>query len=434
MPTDYLANDPSLNPGVQPQQRAPIDYFAGSFNAGAGDNSTPINPPTYPAPLPTTVGGWLGRIGSAAGTAGSDALSALYNSITNIPSDVSYIDQNLPGALEEVAKNPLQASSQLGAGITELGHQLINTPKNVADYLANRVNLIPQSWANAVPAQNDISGDINQFFGSATTPADQFLRSTGQNALNIAGTAAGISELAPYLTTKNAIKNQLLNTHDALQAQANQQYAAVSNAIKERNVPNLDPDRNAILDVLQYLPQTQTYQDMLSSAYDGDYDSLRSLQSDLYNRAKKGLASDDLNNNLIGENLMEKRQLINNSVANSLNNLGQSDLAQTLQDANNNYRTLKQIYYNPNLGAPMIKMFDSNIRKIPPNLINTLGTDSVPMQNLINYHPGLQDNINGYNRAQFILNKLKYPALGFLSGMGFEGGEHVINNFNNSNH
>lgn len=141
---------------------------------------------------------------------GEDLIKGGYQFVKNIPKYYESSKTEVPGLLNVIGGNPLRALSQAGAGITELGHNVLNLPRGIAEYTSNRLNLVPKNLAEKVPYQKDISQDINQFFGKPEQPGEELIRGIGRNALNLVGTGKVVNALNPMnLTAKNIAKNVL---------------------------------------------------------------------------------------------------------------------------------------------------------------------------------------------------------------------------------
>lgn len=136
-----------------------------------------------------------------------------------------YIDKaktEVPGLLNPLngLRHPIQRSKQALAGLAELGHNTLNAPRNTAEYLANRLNLIPKEWAESVPHQEDISEGVNAFAGNPKNPGDSLLRGIVRNATSIMPSAKLASVVNPISMTNKAIakevvreQNRLVNAH-----------------------------------------------------------------------------------------------------------------------------------------------------------------------------------------------------------------------------
>lgn len=231
------------------------------------------------------------------------------------------------------------------------------------------------------------------------------------------------------LTTKKSIKNNLLNKHDYLENRASEAFNHVSKEVNERGINHIPLERylpeNFFEQAKHYFPNTRASYDLLSQAKTGDYNALRKIQGDLYKRAKKNLSSQFEADNLKGAEMLEKRNDINQTISNHLQETGHNDLSKILNEARNDWSTLQETYYNENVNNSLIKMFDKNVRKIPNNLIKILSEESIPMKNILNFHPGLEQKIIGHKIGQNILKKAgKYVPAAALTLGGYEIGKH----------
>jgi hypothetical protein len=141
---------------------------------------------------------------------GEDLYRGVAGFVKNIPEYWNSAKTEVPGLFNSIAEHPGRSLSQLGAGITELGHNTLNAPRGIADYASNRLNLLPQKYAEKIPYQDDISSEVNQFFGEPKQAGEKLIRGLGRNALNIYGAGNVANILNPLnLTAKNIVKDVL---------------------------------------------------------------------------------------------------------------------------------------------------------------------------------------------------------------------------------
>lgn len=436
---------------------------APSMNASNSDWEV-VNTPPSMEPQPNESEGMA--LLKAPYRVGEDLYRRAANAVTSIPDYWNKAQTEIPGAYNDITQHPGHALSQFAAGLTQAGHGLLNAPHNLADYEANRLNLIPKAVANNVPSQDDINPEINSYFGAPNQAGDQLLQGTGRNLSGILGAADLAATFNPLklLASQKGIKNALLSSHDALENDASQAFKTVSDQVNGRGinklpidqpqtikqrVPNKDnisfnnfwdtslpttktqtltippPETLAgganlnttfINSLRPYFANTAKTSNLLNDAATGDYNALRQLQSDLYTKGKLNLASDLNATKNEGEEMMEKRNDINQAISNHLKNTGNYDLDHLLTGARNDWSTLQQNYYNKNIPGSLIEMFDSNVRKIPNNLTSILSENSKPMQKLRDFHPGIQNKVNAINTR----NKLGKYGLG-ATGLGAGG-------------
>ncbi|HHF7354139.1 TPA: hypothetical protein ACPSKL_000169 [Legionella anisa] len=143
---------------------------------------------------------------------GEDVAQAGYQALQNAPEYLETAKTEVPGFFNPVnfIGHPIERGKQSLAGLVELLHGVVNLPRNVADYSANRLNLIPKEWAENVPYIGDIQPALNELLGKPQRPGDKLSRGLVRNALAIAPTAKAASILNPLnLTAKNIAKDVL---------------------------------------------------------------------------------------------------------------------------------------------------------------------------------------------------------------------------------
>ncbi len=218
-----------------------------------------------------------------------------------------------------------------------------------------------------------------------------------------------LSNPKSLLTTKKSIPNSLLAKHDFLENRASDAFNHVSKQVNDLGINHVPVEQHLPKDFFEqakhYFPNTRASADLLNNAKEGDYNALRKMQGDLYKRAKKNLSSQFEADNLKGAEMLEKRNDINQTISNHLKETGHHDLSELLEEARKDWRTLQKTYYNENVGNSLVKMFDKNVRKIPKNLVNLLSEESIPMRNILNFHPGLEQKIIGHKIGQNVLKK-----------------------------
>lgn len=141
---------------------------------------------------------------------GEDLYRGAYNAFQSSPEYLEAAKTEVPALLNPLngLRHPKSRVKNVIAGLAELGHGVLNTPHGVANYLENRLNLLPKGWAEKIPYQEDISGALNQFTGNEMNPGDALTRGIMRNALAIAPATKAASVLNPMkLTYKNLAKD-----------------------------------------------------------------------------------------------------------------------------------------------------------------------------------------------------------------------------------
>lgn len=146
---------------------------------------------------------------------GEDLYRGAYNAYQSSPEYLEAAKTEIPAFLNPIneLRHPISRSKNAIAGLAELGHETINTPYNITNYLENRLNLLPKGAADKVKKylyQEDISGALDQFTGKEMNPGDALTRGLVRNALAIAPATKAASALNPMkLTYKNIAKDVL---------------------------------------------------------------------------------------------------------------------------------------------------------------------------------------------------------------------------------
>lgn len=156
--------------------------------------------------------GYASKIPKAINTLIGDAAHGGMNAIKSVPGYYESAKTEIPGALKTLINNPSHAGKQALAGLTELGHNTLNYPHDISEYVSNRLNLIPQSFADKVPYQKDISEDINSLFGEQKYPGDALLRGVPRNLTNILGAGKLFSLANPLKLTNKSISKDVVKT------------------------------------------------------------------------------------------------------------------------------------------------------------------------------------------------------------------------------
>jgi hypothetical protein len=237
----------------------------------------------------------------------------------------------------------------------------------------------------------------------------------------------GASKLINTLkgSTRAGLKNAIIKPHDILEDTASGKFNEVSSKVEDRNIGKFPVKAGFAENLSEYFPRTKAAKKLLSNAESGNYDSLRGVQADLYKRGKDNLTSELEADRLRGEEMLEKRDDINDFISQHLRKSGNEDLANTLDSAIGDWKKLKEIYYHPKMNRAIIKMVDKEHRLVPKNLGGILEEESKPMQQLIDFHPGLDQAISRHMKLK---NITKY---GLPLAAGALGGGYVASKYRN---
>ncbi len=330
------------------------------------------------------------------------------------------VEQHIINPVEQFGRT----ARNMGAGFAQ---GIANTPANIYNLGAMGANALgahlPQSptFKFAPEGNASTAGEVASYF---TAPELAF--GAVSKALGAGGNALkALSKPQNLLTSKNSLKNELLSKHDVIENRASDAFKHVSNQVNKRGINKIPIDEHFdpgfFQNLKQYFPNTRASAELISKAESGDYNALRKMQGDLYKRAKKNLGSDFEADNLRGTEMLEKREDVNEAIANHLKNTGNHDLNRDLDAARQDWRTLQNTYYNDNISNSLVKMFNKDIRKVPDNLVNLLSEESIPMANLKEFHPGLDNKLASYKLMQGILKKVGKYGIPAAIGGGIVG-------------
>jgi hypothetical protein len=356
--------------------------------------------------------------------------------------------QPKPGLLERAANDvdthinkPIE---QFGRGVRDISEGFVqgiaNTPPELYNLGAMGANALgahlPKSptFDLAPHNMNSTAGEIASMFAAPEAAFGAVSKGIGAGA----NALKKISNPKNLFATKNSIKDFMLNRHDMLEDKASKAFKQVSSEVNSRGINKLPVVKKATAggdnplsasffnSMKQYMPNTRQSSELLKNASTGDYNAVRKLQSDLYTNAKKNLGSGLEADRLKGAEMMEKRNDINQAISNHLKKTGNHDLDKILSEARNDWSTLQKKYYNENMNNSLVNMFNKDFRKVPKNLVDILGEESIPMKELLEFHPGLEEKLVGNKLGAGIMNKGKKYGLPLALGAlgGYEYGKH----------
>ena len=155
-----------------------------------------------------------------------DVYRGAFNAIKSIPGYVEAAKTEVPGAFNTLFKNPNRARQQALAGTLELINNLSQTPKGLAEYASNRLNLLPKEAADYVkqsyPPNQQIL--IDQALGNPQLPGESLIRGTTRNALNLYGIGGLANALNPLKLTSKGIAKNVLKTAEQNKNRYNSLY------------------------------------------------------------------------------------------------------------------------------------------------------------------------------------------------------------------
>lgn len=181
--------------------------------------------------------------------AGEDLYRGLFDVVKRSPDYFNAVKEGLPAALEEIKSHPKEAAKQTAAGFAEYGQNVFNAPYDVANYLTNRLNLIPgdiNQKLQMARMPSDTENAINQTFGQSQNTGQDFLRGLGRNASNVIGAAALARQLNPLRMTSRGIARNVVNTEKQQIAAHNKMYDAIWDKADKSGFNQVPFDKNLL--------------------------------------------------------------------------------------------------------------------------------------------------------------------------------------------
>lgn len=378
-----------------------------------------------------------------------DLVKGAYNFAKNVPHYLEEAKTEIPGLINILA-NPSKVNlsnfKQAAAGLTELGHNALNFPSEVGQYLSNRLNLLPKTIAEQIPYQRDISKEINQAFGEPSQPGEKLIRGAVRNLPAVTGVAelanfpASIIEGSLTHVNPRKVSKSIQKSHDVLEGKAKDIFTNVGKEAVKRNVDVVPVRQNLIADIADHplMPKSEKMSDILNKAHSGDYEGLRNLQSEMWQRATKANKSPLVSESNAADSLFELRDEINNSIKNNFINTGHADLANELTKGIGYYKKLMDTYFHKKTPAAIKNLVHPESRKIPKNIMNVLSEESIPMERVKSENPFAANNLLKHEIKQKALNNLKLlgkstVGLGALGGLLY-GGKSIYDLIKNRKH
>lgn len=203
----------------------------------------------------------------------ADALKGAYDFATQkAPGYAKQGTTELPAFANpfEAGSHPLHSLGQVTAGALEGGQNANKAFREIPQYFANRLHLIPEKWANKIPVASDnpawdITPAIENTFGQPKYPGEAFSRGAARNVLSL-GELATLKQILPHFTRRGA-SLRLRRMRNLANEQGGLDPLAINPAFIE--------------DAAQYMPNNLANRNMLDAAHTGNFEDLFRLQSDL---------------------------------------------------------------------------------------------------------------------------------------------------------
>lgn len=267
--------------------------------------------------------------------------------------------------------------------------------------------------------------------GTPGDAGDKALGTAGMLALGGAGKigAKVVEKVPPFMrgllsdSTYESLASAVQKPHDVLKKTADELYDYVRDAVGKRKV-SIPVDKAYLARAEEILPKTRATRKLISDAEQGDYNAVHDLQSHLYNKGTKALASDDIAISNQGEEIIDLRNMINDDLKNYLVQNGHADIAHVLGQGKDVYKRMMDTYFNRNLPKGIGKLVHPDIRLVPKKPTTLFEQNSEPMKKFLEGHPEAVKHIKGIKEkeaAKNALNKILWGSAG--AGASIAGGK-----------
>lgn len=301
-----------------------------------------------------------------------DIGQGVYSGIRQLPAMYEQSKTELPGLMNVMKEHPLHAMGQFGAGITEAGHNMLNIPHGIAEYMSNRLNLIPESAANKVPYQQDIEPQINEAFGEPKYPGESLIRGAARDIPNIIGATKLSSFLNPLNLTHKSIANDILNTKLKNEASYENHYTNLWKEAENKGLGGELIEKPAIdfKTIEKYTPANKR-------AYLEDFKNENTLNNAHFAKSELLKTKRDLENETTFTGAQQKQyNAITDAVSKIQNNMFKTKNGMIDKDLYDRYRLIQNGYKKevvPYQQEVLLKYAKGNAT--PKKVVNTLSND-----------------------------------------------------------
>ncbi|HWY33865.1 MAG TPA: hypothetical protein VNX68_04420 [Nitrosopumilaceae archaeon] len=355
----------------------------------------------------------------------------LKNQVYKAGNWVSNLPQKWKESYELGKKDSSHAARAASAGIPDLAYSLLNIPGNAINY-AEKVGLLPKELNKLTKYFNtpDMSKAIGDTVGLTGEKGEELFREALPVGSNIIGGIKPGMSLAKGLgkslskIERPAVFNkidfekpisEIQSKHDLRKEASENKFSSIQNEAYESGIDKI-PDADKIVKTIEdenYLPKSDAFNKLLDKAKTGDYESLRSLQSDLGNFGVSHTSSKLQAERYKGIEMLSLREKINDAIHEHFKNVGRNDLADKLQEARADYKDYIKTYHNTatKTATPatraISKMVDQNKRLIPKNPEKVFSEISKPFSKFKEIHPELEEMLKKSKNKKSQINTLK---------------------------
>ncbi len=398
---------------VKGNESGNIDWSQFEVKDGKQDNDEAF-------PIPETTG--LSGLGA-------DLLSAAFRA--------KDFAQDIPNKLEKSGKyieehpgsSILHNAGQLAAGAADVGKSIVNAPHDLLKYFIKKHLAfdIPLGgkWhtSDLIPHIPEDTG-IEKALGLEADPekGDDLIRAIPEIAADVAG-GVGLLKSGKKIFKAPDLKEAIRDTQKTVNAKLDKSgkvFDKIENTLDETGKNIVSIDKDLIEQAKSML--SKKFNNIVEKARGGDYKALRKLQAALGAKERKGLASDNLADVDLAENIGVVRNDINSAIQDHLEANGFDDLAKALKKNKSDYRDIKQTYFS----TPQLAKVFGKSQKVPVKPKTLLSEESTEMKKFMTTHPEVEKAL-----AKALKHENKMKVLGKIGaalgiGTAAEGAKRVI--------
>ena len=213
--------------------------------------------------------------------------------------------------------------------------------------------------------------------------------------------------------------------HDTMLSTIDDLYGQVRSAINKRKI-NIPINEKNLDEAIDILSKTRANKKLVEAAKSGDYDAIHKVQSHLFKKGTKGLASGDIALENQGEEILDLRDKINDELENHLIKEGNLDIAHVLKQGKKIFSQYKNTYFPENLRSSIGKMVHPELRIVPEKPLDIFKQNSVPMKAFLDKHPIVRSQIKKEKEREDAMKLLKRVLIGTAGGGATAAGGKAI--------
>lgn len=307
---------------------------------------------------------WPSNLAAGAGEAASYlAPGNIFKMMSRIP--------ELEGAAHSALKIPL-----IAAGVKHAINAFSKSPMT-SKIAGNAV--LGGAYSPDHPVAGMALGGAAPVVGKYMEPIASAIESGAKKIINLPNAIAKVNP--------KEVAQSIQSSHDTLKKEAVNLFDEVGEKANKLGV-NIIPRVNELVEnVAEYLPKTRAAKSLIDKAITGEYESLRKLQSELFDRGTKKSYSTLSSERDAGEEMLDLRDRINESISKHFKNTGNHELVDLLNAGKKKYYQLKKTYFGKKTPVAIKNLVHEESRKIPKNMMNVLNEESTPMQRIKQHNP-----------------------------------------------